>query len=194
MKNTGFNKIRFMIAAVVFIAVMLCCAFAAAETAKDITKDCKFNAGSGRTGDNAFAKCTDRNYKTFWKTGNGPKGFVEVTVPGGHSASGVMVQFYEHPHAWGIQVKNENGETIDKKWVLPKYYNATEENEIVFEFDGEYNDEYSVSVTAETAYGISSDPLESTSESKAKVNVFVKFFNMIARFFTNLIEKIKSWF
>ena len=115
-------------------------------------------------------------------------GKYNVIVPAARSTDGMPVVLYR------AEVKNENGETIDKKWVLPKYYNATEENEIVFEFDGEYNDEYSVSVTAETAYGISSDPLESTSESKAKVNVFVKFFNMIARFFTNLIEKIKSWF
>ena len=62
-----------MLAAVVFIAVMLCYAAAVAETAKDITKDCKFYAGSGRTGENAFAKCTDRDYRTYWRTGNGAK-------------------------------------------------------------------------------------------------------------------------
>ena len=61
--RTALNKrnslIRFVIAAVFFIAVMLCCALAGAETAKDITSSCKFYAGSGRTGDNAFAKCTN---------------------------------------------------------------------------------------------------------------------------------------
>ncbi len=86
---------------------------AAAETAKDITSSCRFYAGSGRTGDNAFARCTDRNYRTYWRTNNGEKCYVEVTLPEGQSASGVMVQWFEHPHAWGIQVKDEE----TGKWV-----------------------------------------------------------------------------
>ena len=97
------NKYRHFIAAVVFIAAVFCCALAGADAAKDITRQCKFYAGSGRTGDNAFARCTDRNYKTYWRTGNGAKCYVEITVPAGQTASGVMVQFYEHLHAWACR-------------------------------------------------------------------------------------------
>ena len=108
------NRYRYFIAAVVvFVAAVLCCALAGAETAKDITKECKFYAGSGRSGDNAFTRCTDRNYKTYWKTGNGARCYVEVTVPAGRTASGVMVQFYEHLHAWGVQIKDADGNWTD---------------------------------------------------------------------------------
>ena len=78
-----------LFAAMVLIAALFCFTAAAAEPAKDITSSCKFNAGSGRK---SFNACKDRNYKTYWKTNNGDKGYVEVTVPDGQSASGVMVQ------------------------------------------------------------------------------------------------------
>ena len=98
------------IAAMVLIAAFFCFAAAGAETAPDITGLCKFNAGSGRK---TFAKCKDRDYKTYWKTDNGKKCYVEVTVPAGQNASGVMVQWYEHPHAWGLQIKDEKGNWTD---------------------------------------------------------------------------------
>ena len=99
-----------LFAATVLIAALFCFTAAGAETAEDITASCKFNAASGRK---SFSTCKDRNYKTYWKTNNGDKGYVEVTVPAGQSASGVMVQWYEHPHAWGVQIKDENGNWTD---------------------------------------------------------------------------------
>ena len=112
MSNNS-KAFRVWFAAVMIIAAVLCCGAACAETAQDITKQCKFSAGSGRTGENAFSRCTDRNYKTYWRTSNGDKCFVEVTVPAGQTASGVMVQWYEHPHAWGVQVKDADGKWTD---------------------------------------------------------------------------------
>ena len=110
MNNRHWNKVRYLIAAVLIIAAVLCCAAAMAETAQDITAACKFNAGSGRK---SFARCKDRSYKTFWQTDNGPRAYVEVTVPAGQTASGVMVQMYEHPHAWGLQIKDAEGNWTD---------------------------------------------------------------------------------
>ena len=110
MKDNGQIWRRIFIAAMVIIAALFCCTAAGAEPAPDITKNCKFNAGSGRK---TFSKCKDRDYKTYWKTNNGDKCYVEVTVPAGQSASGVMVQWYEHPHAWGVQVKDESGTWTD---------------------------------------------------------------------------------
>ena len=109
MKEKRWMK-RSLIAAMVIIAALFCCAAAGAEPAPDITRNCKFNAGSGRK---TFSKCKDRDYKTYWRTNNGDKCYVEVTVPAGQSASGVMVQWYEHPHAWGVQVKDESGKWTD---------------------------------------------------------------------------------
>ena len=83
---------------------------ASAGTAADITASCRFNAGSGRK---TFSRCKDRDYKTYWKTDNGDRCYVEVTVPDGQSASGVMVQWYEHPHAWGLQLRDSEGKWTD---------------------------------------------------------------------------------
>ena len=102
--------IKGWITAIILIAVLFCCAAACAETAQDITSSCHFTAGSGR---NSFAKCTDRNYKSYWKTDNGARCYVQVTVPSGRTASGVMVQWYEHPHGWGVQIQDAEGNWVD---------------------------------------------------------------------------------
>ena len=104
------GKIRFRLAALLALGLILLCARALGDPAADITSSCKFNAGSGRK---TFARCKDRDYKTYWKTNNGDKCYVEVTVPAGQAASGVMVQWYEHPHAWGVQVKDADGNWTD---------------------------------------------------------------------------------
>ena len=108
--RTGSFGLKYWVAAAGLIAALFLCAFAGAEPAEDITAQCKFNAGSGRK---TFAKCRDRNYETYWKTSNGEKCYVEVTVPEGQSASGVMTQWFEHPHAWGVQVKDADGKWTD---------------------------------------------------------------------------------
>ena len=104
------NKIRVWAAILVAAGIALLCTAVFAETAADITSSCKFNAGSGRK---SFAKCRDRDYRTYWKTANGDKCYVEVTVPAGRAASGVMVQWYEHPHAWGLQIQDPDGNWTD---------------------------------------------------------------------------------
>ena len=108
MRKTG--RVRILLAALVTLGLALLCASAGAETAADITSACKFSAGSGKK---TFSYCKDRNYKTYWKTNNGDKCFVEVTVPDGQAAGGVMVQWYEHPHAWGVQVRDADGNWTD---------------------------------------------------------------------------------
>ena len=111
------GRIRIWAAAAIVLGLILLCAWAGADTAADITSSCKFNAGSGRK---TFSKCTDRSYKTYWRTNNGDKCYVEVTVPNG-TASGVMVQWYEHPHAWGLQVKGADGKWEDVGHTEGKY-------------------------------------------------------------------------
>ena len=101
---------RNLTAAAAALGLVLLCALACAEPAADITASCKFNAGSGRK---TFPYCRDRDYKTYWKTNNGDKCYVEVTVPAGQTAGGVMVQWYEHPHAWGVQVRSADGNWTD---------------------------------------------------------------------------------
>ena len=102
--------IRWFPAAAVLLAVLFLCLPAVAEPAEDITSACKFNAGSGRK---TFHRCRDRDYETYWRASNGDKCYVEVTVPAGKTASGVMMQWYEHPHGWGVQLQDEQGNWQD---------------------------------------------------------------------------------
>ena len=100
------SMVRRAFGVVLTVLLMLLLASACAETAQDITSRCHFNASSGRK---TFSRCKDRDYETYWRTDNGAKACVQVTVPSGQTASGVMVQWYERPHGWGLQVQDENG-------------------------------------------------------------------------------------
>ena len=104
------RKFRFPAAALLAVLLVLLLAVAGAETAEDITAKCHFKALSGRK---SFRGCTDRNYNTYWRSDNGKGACIEVTVPDGESASGVTVQWYEHPQAWGLQVQDAAGEWVD---------------------------------------------------------------------------------
>ena len=100
------RKTRWLLAALLVILGAALLAAACADPAPDITKKCRFYALSARKN---FSRCTDRDYKTYWRSGNGDGAGVEVTVPEGQTASGVEVQWYEHPHAWSVQVQDESG-------------------------------------------------------------------------------------
>ena len=112
------GKIRIWVALLVMLGLSALCAAACADAAPDITARCTFQAGSGKKN---FSKCKDRSYKTYWTTSNGQKAYVEITVPDGETASGVMVQLYEHPHAWGVQVQDAGGNWTDAGHTEGKY-------------------------------------------------------------------------
>ena len=112
-----FRKYRFCLLLILLLTAAFFSA-AHADTAADITSRCKFYAGSRRS---TFSKCTDRNYKTFWQSNNGSAAYVEVTVPKGETASGVMLQWYERPHAWSLQLQNEDGSWTETVWTDGNY-------------------------------------------------------------------------
>ncbi len=77
-----------------------------AEISRDITALCTLTAGAkGAT----LKRCLDRNYKTYWRSVNGAKAWIEVSVPEGETAGGVSVQWHEHPHAWSLQTADGTG-------------------------------------------------------------------------------------
>lgn len=88
------------------LCVLLCTA-AAGDVAPDLTKKCRFNAASGRS---TFKYIKDDDYKTYWSSGSGDRAMITVTLPKGKTASGVAIKWYEHTHAWCVQVKDENGQ------------------------------------------------------------------------------------
>ena len=104
------RKIRFLTAVLLLALAVLLIAAAGAETAEDITSSCRLKPLSGKK---SFPNCTDRDYTTYWRSDNGKGACIEVTVPDGETASGVTVQWFEHPHAWGLQVQDGSGEWID---------------------------------------------------------------------------------
>ena len=81
--------------------------FAAAEPARDITRECRLKPVSGGKG---FKKALDRDYKTFWRSSGGAGAVIDVTVPAGEEASCVWFQWYDHPHAAAVQIRNAAGE------------------------------------------------------------------------------------
>ena len=88
------------------LMLMMAAGMAGAEEAPDVTRECRMTAGSATKN---LEKCKDRNYETYWQSGNGNKAWIEVIMPDGETVSGVEVQWYEHPHAWSIQTQNEAG-------------------------------------------------------------------------------------
>ena len=94
--------------AAVLLAGLLSCA--CAEEAPEITGRCRITPGSNpRT----FSRCTDRDYETYWSSVNGDKACIEIEAPEGETLSGVWIQWYDHPHAWSVQVRDEVGEWQD---------------------------------------------------------------------------------
>lgn len=114
------------------------------------------------------------------------KGKLHVSAPVAASTDGMPVVLYR------VTLKNKLGLTLDKQWYLPRYYRADDrEMSIPFEFTGLAKGSYSVRVVAETAYGVQSEPLETTVKVDG-ANVFVVFFYLLARPFKLLIDAIKA--
>ncbi|MBQ3705354.1 MAG: PIG-L family deacetylase [Clostridia bacterium] len=78
-----------------------------AETAREITMECEIVPGSKKK---TFGNALDRSYQTYWNSYAGKGASITVTVPEGEEASGVWIQYYDHPHATAVQVRDENGE------------------------------------------------------------------------------------
>lgn len=58
-----------------------------------------------------------------------------------------------------VKVWDERGNSLYNGWRIPKYYSATPESMITVPLDGITGGRYTVSITAETAYGVRSLPL-----------------------------------
>lgn len=100
---------RKIIALFMLILCVFLCEAASGEVAPDLTKSCSFRPGSSRS---TFKQATDGSYKTYWSSGGGDGATITVTLPKGETASGVAIKWFEHMHAWCVQVMDEN-----KQWV-----------------------------------------------------------------------------
>lgn len=98
-----------IIAVLLGLLCLLMAAAAIAEPAEDITALCSFRAGSGR---DTLPQCYDRRYKTHWQSLGGKAAYLQVTLPEGQSASGVMTKWFDAHHGWQVQVEDEDGEWV----------------------------------------------------------------------------------
>ena len=107
---------RFLRSVPLFLLLLLLvapAAFSAArgETeARDITAECRLTPGSNSK---KFSRCLDRAYKTYWQSEGGKRSWIEIAAPEGETLSGVWLQWYDHPHAWGLQLPEESGGWAD---------------------------------------------------------------------------------
>ena len=118
-----------------------------------------------------------------------------ATAPRATSTDGMPVVLYR------IRAVDAKGKTVAEDWTLPCYYRAVKQTEIELALTGLEAGEYTVTVTAENAYGMESTPLS------AKVTVddggcpycherhegffgpLVLFFHRVAFFFSRLFGK-----
>lgn len=123
---------------------------------------------------------------TVEETGGGG---ISVTAPAAVSTDGQPVVLYR------VTVRNKLGLTVDKQWYLPHYYVADKlEENIPFTVEGLAAGSYTVTVTAETAYGVQSEALKSVITVRDGANAAGAFFRLIARPFKLLIKAIKALF
>ena len=80
---------------------------ALAETpAEDITAQCEF-AGSSKNG---AGRLYDRDYTTFWKSGEERGASLEITLPEGREAAYLYICFADLPKSWAIEAQAEGAD------------------------------------------------------------------------------------
>ena len=79
-----------------------------------------------------------------------------VAVSAAQSTDGMPIVLYR------ASAQNKLGVTVSKSWTMPQYYRAVEQDTVALQLQGLSKGDYTVSVVAETAYGVQSAPLKTT--------------------------------
>ncbi len=108
MRNPQKKRLLRVLPALAFLLILAWASAACADEAADITARCTLKPGSVRK---KIRACTDRDYTTYWSSNSGKGAVIEVELPKGETASGVWLQWYEHPHAWSLQLPEGDGWT-----------------------------------------------------------------------------------
>ena len=117
-------------------------------------------------------------------------------VPVAKSTDGMPVVLYR------IKATDKLGVTKAESWTLPKYYIATEQNEIELTVSGLPKGDYTISVVAENAYEMDSEPVTADltvteggcpycgEAHEGFGGAFILFFHEIAFFFAHLFGQM----
>lgn len=123
-------------------------------------------------------------------------GGCKIKVPAAASKDGMPVVLYR------AVAENSLGFKTAATWTLPVYYRAVEQDEIELNLHGMPKGEYTVSVVAETAYGVDSQALEATvtvtedacpychEQHEGFTGFFILIFHSIAFFFAHLFGQM----
>ena len=77
------------------------------ETARELTEECGIAPASNKK---EFSRARDGSYRTYWTSQGGKGAAFIVTLPEGEEAGGIWFQWYEHPHAVAVQIRDAAGE------------------------------------------------------------------------------------
>ena len=113
------------------------------------------------------------------------KGTCTVTAPLAESADGFAVVLYR------AYAKNADGKTVASTWNQPEYFIADGKKNIDLTLKGLSKGEYTVSVVAETAYGVQSEALK-TQISVDSPSALGAFFVRVGLWFTHAYQFIEN--
>ena len=112
-------------------------------------------------------------------TANVQKGTCTVTAPLAESTDGFAVVLYR------AYAKNADGKTVATTWNQPEYFISNGKKNVSLTLKGLSKGEYTVSVVAETAYGVQSEALQ-TQISVESPSAFGAFFVRIGLWFAHI--------
>ena len=95
-----------------------------------------------------------------------------VTVPAARSSDGMPVVLYR------AKAVDRFGYVAAREWALPSYYRAVPQNTVTLDLQPLAKGTYTVTVVAETAYGVQSEPLKTVVEVEGQ-NAFLTFFSRL---------------
>ncbi len=111
------------------------------------------------------------------------KGTCTVTAPLAKSSDGFAVVLYR------AYAKDESGKTVSETWAQPEYFIANGKKTVELKLKGLSKGEYTVSVVAETAYGVQSAPLEAKVQLDSP-SAFSAFFTRIGLWLYHLADVV----
>ena len=112
---------------------------------------------------------------------------VRAVVPAAQSSETDPAVLYR------IAAQNALGTTIAKSWTLPSYYRAVTQDSIELELKNLPSGKYTICVTAENAYGKTSQPLSATVRVGDE-NAWQLICERILQWFADVKEYVVRWF
>lgn len=117
------TRIRKILIPALILAGILLCHCALADTARDITDDCKVTGTAGKFKIN---RVFDRQYKTYWTSEKEKNAYIQLVAPAGEKIYGVYVCFWDKLTDWQIQVL-QDGKWTDHSFHYARYAHEYQE-------------------------------------------------------------------